>query len=233
MTQRAKSACEIQEDATLAGCFLFDTGAPYTDFGPNSLESTTSSTSIISPGHRNGAISFSGSGYFQASPFTALGNGGKSFSVILWVRPRLSILGTLVHVSSDSNGKGWCFPFMGIDSNGSIIGQIYDLNISTIWGPQLPTTPVWSHIVQTWSMTNGLRLYVNGILVGSIPSTISYLASGVSNFVTLASALTDQGSCAGDGLNPSPPAPLDCDIDDFRVYSRQLTPSEISILYQT
>ena len=192
VTQRAKSACEIQEDATLVSCFLFDATVPYTDLGPNSLRSISSLTSIISPGRHNEAISFNGTAYFQASSFTALGIGSKPFSLVLWMRPRSLVRGTIVHISSISTGRGWCVPFMGIDSNGSIVGQIYNLTISTVWGPRLPMSPIWSHVVQTWSPTNGLRFYVNGVLVGSQPSAVSYLASGTSNFVTLASSLTAQ-----------------------------------------
>ena len=232
ITKRAKSECEIREDATLAGCFLFDTAAPYADFGPNSLASSSSSTSIISSGHNDAAISFNGTTYFQGSSFTALGVVNKAFSIVLWVRPR-SIFGTMVHVSSNSNGLGWCIPFLGITSNGSLVAQIFSAGPVTIWGPPLAMSPVWSHITQTWSLANGLRLYVNGVLVVSLTSTGSYTASSLSNFVTLASSRSGSLVCAGGALGVTPAGPLDCDIDDFRVYGRELLASEISTIYQT
>lgn len=214
ITRRAKSACEILEDATLVSCFLFDTTAPYTDLGPNSLRSTSFSTSIISSGRHNEAISFNGTGYFQVSSFTAVGISNETFSIVLWLRPR-SMLGTIVHVSSSSNGAGWCLPFLAISSAGSLIAQGYNPPAIGLLGPSLPISSIWSHIVQTWSSTNGFRLYVNGVLAASLASAVSYLASGQSNFVTLANSRNGTVFCAPSVLLNVTPGGLDCDIDDF------------------
>lgn len=232
ITKRAKSACEIQEDASLAGCFLFDNEAPYSDSGPNSLQSVTSSTTVVSSGHHDKAISLNGTAYFQASSFTALGISSKAFSIVLWIRPR-SILGTIVHVSSNSLGTAWCIPFLGITANGSLAAQMYVAGAVTVWGPSLPMSPVWSHIAQTWSLANGLRLYIDGVLVASLASTGAYTASGVSNYVTLANSRNGVGFCAGGAFGFYAPQPLACDIDDFRVYGRELSAIEISTIYQT
>jgi hypothetical protein len=230
ITKRAKSSCEIREDATLVACFLFNAAAPYTDFGPNSLFSSELSTSIVSSGYSYDAIAFNNISYFQASDFTALGFASEAFSIILWVRPR-SVLGPIVHVSQLSNGKGWCLPFLGITANGSVVAQIYNGAVVTIWGPSIPMSPIWSHLVQTWSPTNGLRLYVNNVLVASQTSALVFSADGASNYITLANSLNGYGFCFGGGLGATVPQQLNCDIDDFRVYSRELTASDVSTIY--
>jgi hypothetical protein len=81
ITARAKSSCEIHEDATLVACFLFNAPTPYTDFGPNSLFSSELSTSIVSSGYSYDAIAFNNISYFQASDFKALGLASEAFSI--------------------------------------------------------------------------------------------------------------------------------------------------------
>ena len=232
ITGRAKSACEVLEDATLVGCFLFDIANPYVDSGPNSLSNTQVSTTIISSGHSKDAISFDGTSYFQASSFTGLGVVDQSFSILLWVRAR-STNRTLVHVSGNSNGVGWCIPFIGLHSNGSIVAQMLtgSIILPCLISTLTPSSTTWTHVVETWSTTNGLRLYINGALAGSLPSITNYVASGASNFITLGNSLSGMGVCSGGCLGTRVPGAYDGDIDDFRVYSRELSGSEVSTIY--
>ena len=212
---------------------MFDATAPYTDSGPNSLLNNENSASIVSSGHSSDAISFLGTStsYLQALSLTGLGVSNRPFSIILWIRPESNQTATIVHVSGNSAGTGWCIPFLGLTSNTSIVAQIYNLGAITIWGPPISLTAVWSHIVETWSATNGLRLYVNSVLVASNTSFNVYGASGLSNFVTLANSLSGYNLCAGLGLTSAAPGGFDGDIDDFRVYSRELTPVEVQTIY--
>jgi hypothetical protein len=127
VSNRVKSACEILEIATLVARFAFDTGSFLNDSGPNSLQATTQSTSSLSSGRFSQAITFNGSNssYFQMSGFTALGISNKAFSISLWIRP-VSLLGIVLHVSTNVSGTGWCIPFLSFTINGSIIAQIYN-----------------------------------------------------------------------------------------------------------
>ncbi len=212
---------------------MFDATAPYTDSGPNSLLSNEMSTAIIPSGHSLEAISFNGTftSYFQASSFTGLGSSTTPFSIILWIRPRSILTATIAHVSQTSLGTGWCVPFFGVATNGSIVTQTFYAGTQPIWGPSLPLSPIWSHVVETWSQTNGLRLYLNGVLVASNALFIVYAASGVSDFITLANSLSGYHYCAGVESSIGAPGPFNGDIDDFRVYSRELTAAEINIIY--
>ncbi|CAF0780857.1 unnamed protein product [Adineta steineri] len=229
VSNRAKSSCEILDIATLVAYFTFDNGLFLIDSGPNSLSATTQSISSISSGRHNQAITFNGlnSSFFQISGFNALGTSNKPFSFSLWIRPIL-LRGVLLHLSIYNNGAGWCMPFLSFTSNGSLVAQIY--NGSAVVSAIDPTfsisTSVWSHIVQTWSSTNGLRLYINNNLVKSNPVS-TYTASGGSNFVTLANMLSNASTCL---LGPGDSIPYQGDIDDFRAYSRELSSSDVCTL---
>jgi len=232
VTQRAKTSCEILEDATLAAYFTFDSGLLLIDSGPNSLQATTQSTSTISSGHFAQALTFSGSSssYFQMSDLTTLGISNRSFSISFWIRP-VSLSGVLVHVSSNASGLGWCLPFIGFAANGSIVAQIINSNgIISVLGSSVPVpTSTWSHIVQTWSSTNGLCLYVNNILqASSVSLATTYAASAVSNYLTLGNSL--DGSTCGSGQIGTL-TPYQGDMDDFRVYSRELNAADVCTLY--
>jgi len=232
VSTRAKPSCEVLEDATLAAYFTFDTGLLWVDSGPNSLSATTQSTSAMLSGHFAQALSFSGSSssYFQINDLTSLGISNRSFSISLWIQP-VSLAGVLVHVSSNSSGLGWCLPFIGFATNGSIVAQILNSNgVISVLGSFTPvSTSTWSHIVQTWSSTNGLRLYINNILVASSVSlATTYTASTVSNYLTLGNSLNG-GTCGQGQIGTL--TPYQGAMDDVRVYSREFSADDVCTLY--
>jgi hypothetical protein len=230
VSNRAKPACEVLEVATLVAHFTFDTGLFLTDSGPNSLQATTQSTSSISSGRYSQAIHFNGSNssYYQISDFNGLGMTNQSFSISLWLRPT-SLMGIVVHTSTDAVGGGWCFPFLGFALNGALLAQIW--NGSSVVSVGAPTSSVsisvWSHIVQTWSSTNGLRLYINTVLATS-PLYATYVSSLNPEFVTLGNGLNAPIACNLGQINGTP---YQGDMDDFRVYNRELSTADICTLY--
>jgi hypothetical protein len=230
VSNRVKSASEVLETATLVAYFTFDTGLFLIDSGPNSLRATTQSTTSISSGRYSQAITFNGSNssYYQISDFTALGTSNKPISISLWIRPT-SLLGIVVDVSSLAGGNGWCMPFLGFSLNGSLIAQIYNGSAPVSIGDptRSVSTSVWSYVVQTWSSTNGLRLYINNVLVASHFCS-TYVASNMPNFVTLANGFNATGTCDTGQITSSP---YKGDIDDFRVYSRELSAADVFTLY--
>ncbi|CAF3699645.1 unnamed protein product [Rotaria sp. Silwood1] len=198
-------------------------------YGNNSFQSQ-SNASFVSSGHSQQAISFnrSVSSYSQTSSFTGLGTTNKPFTISLWIRPR-NLTGVVVHVSSTVSGGGWCLPFIGFATNGSLVAQIWSGMAKSVLGPRLAIASM-SHIVETWSSTNGIRLYINGVLVGSeLVATSTYSASGVQVYVTLGTILNGAGFCVVGLLGST--LPFDGEMDDLRIYSRELTASEVNILY--
>ncbi|CAF3954376.1 unnamed protein product [Adineta steineri] len=232
ISNRVKSACEILEDATLACRFPFDSTNTLVDFGPNSVSANAYSYSVLPVGHTLQAIRFNGSNsYFQASGFTQFSINDQSFSISLWIQP-VSRSGTLVHMSKLSTGAGsWCLSFIGFAPNGTLIAQIYDGTaiVSIIAPTVIPlSSPYWTHIVQTWSSTNGLRLYIDNILVASEPSAVTFVASSITpNYVTLASSFS--ATCLTGGINIS--NHYVGGLDDFRIYSRELSANDVCTLY--
>jgi hypothetical protein len=162
IAHRAKPACEILDDASLATHYNFDNGPVLNDSGPNSLLNTAQSVSWVSSGHFSGAISFTNAtSSVQIAGLTGLGTVNAPFSISLWIRPVL-LAGTLVYVSRTATAQVvWCMSMMGFASNGSLVIQIWTGTIQALFGPRLSTSSVWYHTVQTWSSTNGLRLYIN------------------------------------------------------------------------
>ncbi|CAF1033195.1 unnamed protein product [Adineta steineri] len=228
---RLKSACEILEQATLAARFSFDGSSPLLDLGPNTVSSFASNYSLVS-GRTLQAISIMGisSSFFQASGFLALGIANQPFSFSLWMKPQ-SLAGTIIHVSTNSSGIGFCAPFIGFSSNGSLIVQIMtNTSYVAISYSSLSLTD-FTHIVQTWSSTNGLQLYINNVLVGSIAAATYQTASTWINYVTLGGCLNGCVSCSAVPGNEVLPGPFAGAVDDFRVYSREVTASDVCTLY--
>ncbi|CAF4225714.1 unnamed protein product [Adineta steineri] len=112
---------------------------------------------------------------------------------------------------------------MGFSSSGQIVGATWDGGFEEVVGPILSTS-VWVHVAITFSQTHGLRLYVNGSLIGSTGG-IAYAASGSSNTVMLGSSRGVR-SCA----KSITPGTFYGYLDEFRVYSRELSATEVSAL---
>jgi hypothetical protein len=225
------SSCETLEKATLAARFSFDGSSPLDDLGPNSVSSSASNCSFVN-GRTLQGILFTGSSssFFQASGFLSLGIANQAFSFSFWVQPQ-SLAGTLVHVSSNSTGTGSCAPFIGFASNGSLIAQVKtNTNFVTVSYPSLSLSG-FTHIVQTWSTTNGLRLYVDTILVGSAVASTYLASSAWINYVTVGGCLSGCASCFAVTGNQISAGPFRGVIDDFRVFSRELTTSDVCTLF--
>ncbi|CAF1208575.1 unnamed protein product [Didymodactylos carnosus] len=108
----------------------------------------------------------------------------------------------------------------GLSSSGQIITQGWNGVLLSVTGPPVSVN-VWTHVVETYSFTNGVRMYINGVLYSSTGS-FSYTASGVPNTITLGNPLNGTG-CAS---SPIVPGQYYGAIDEFRVYSRELNSTD-------
>jgi hypothetical protein len=223
ITNRVKTPCEILNDASLIAYFPFDNNA--VDIGPNSMTGTynpqgNNGLSWVS-GRVNQALNFNSSNsYFQSCGFYALGT-DQSYSIAMWVNPSFQG-GTLFHLSSAGTGSGaWCLPMIGFSSNGSIVVQTWRGNAVSIMGPVLPIN-TWTHIVQTYSSTNGLQLYINGGLYAS--ATVNTFSSST---VTMCILLASSGLGTNCQTGSISMGRYSGAIDELYVYNRELTALEV------
>lgn len=82
----------------------------------------------------------------------------------------------------------------------------------------------------SWGPMNGRRLYVNNVLVASTTSmATSYTGSSLPMYVTLGNSLNGTVPCAT-GLAGSS-TPFTGDMDELRIYSRELSADDVCVLY--
>ena len=244
VTSGAKTACQILNDATLTAYYPFDVGASYLDSSMNIFHGIANSLITVS-GRVNQAYSFQNSlSYFQSVGFTAYSQ-GEPFSVSLWVKPYYVNGGTLIHLSTGISGSSSaCFDLLGFSSTGQIVGQMYrtsspccspSATTINVGGPILPVN-TWTHIVLTYSSSNGLALFTNGTLrdltdpFDSFPSSSSDYQ--IRPYLTVGNPATTSTSTSCLGGTPSlVSTAYQGIIDELRIYSRALTINEICSLF--
>ncbi len=120
---------------------------------------------------------------------------------------------------------------LGFASNGAIVAQVLtsSTTVITVTGPVLNLSPSWVSIVQTWSSTNGLRLYANNTLVSSVAAPDFLGSETTPNYLTLGNCLSGCGVCSNGSVGA--PGPFTGAIDDWHVYSRELTSSDVCAMY--
>ncbi|CAF1183323.1 unnamed protein product [Adineta steineri] len=226
---RAKTSAEILDDATLVGYYSMDClSYPSWDSGPNQITGVAVGLTSGDGGRVGQSYLFNTtSSYFQITGLVLLGQSYSPFSFAMWVRSILSVTsgGTILHVSSNADGTGWCIPFIGLNSQGQLLALGYDGRSTVqVTGPGL-VVGQWVHIVETYSQLNGIRLYINGILYGQTNAFV-YNASGVPMAATLGQSLKGTG-CYHGGIQIGN---YRGEIDEFYIYSRELSQTDITTL---
>jgi hypothetical protein len=198
------------------------------DSGPNQITGVAVGLSSGDSGRVGQSYLFnSSSAYFQATGLVLLGQSYSPYSFAMWLRPKVSVTsgGTVLHVSTYTNGTGWCVPFIGLNSQGQIVvNGLNESSVIQITGPAI-VVDQWIHIVETYSQAHGMYLYVNGTLYGQ-SSAFIYQSSGVPMTVTLGQSLSGNG-CAHSEIVPGY---YQGEIDEFYIYSRELSLADITAL---
>jgi hypothetical protein len=88
----------------------------------------------------------------------------------------------------------------------------------------------WIHVSMTYSTNNGIRLYVNGLLANSNSIFPDYSASRQISTITVGTCLQPM-TCAV-GQTQIVPSQFHGKIDEMKIYSRELSKSEVSQLAQ-
>ncbi|CAF3828348.1 unnamed protein product, partial [Adineta steineri] len=223
LSMRTRIDNEILIDATLTTWHSFDS-IPLQDSGPLGLITTTNNVTLAT-GKVNQALSFnSTSSYYQIQSFVLLGISNHSYSIALWVKRTSTGGGTLVHLSTQTNGQGWCVTLLGFRSTGEIVTTNSGSTGNEVVGPILPIN-VWTHVTSTFSTMNGLRFYINGIYSAST-GVMSYSAAQQAVILTLGNPMMG-GSCNSSSIATGIYSGY---LDEFRVYSRELSVADVYTL---
>lgn len=181
------------------------------------------------PGQVTGnALNFNGTinQYVQTdSGISSLGVADQSYTVSAWIRPAVSSeTGDIVHVSTATDGSGWCLSMLMINS-GKVQSNSWNSGPSMVTSTTSLLANTWYHIASVWdsSGSGSLKVYVNGASEGST-SQSNYTASGVSDYVTIGAPIASSCSnSTNQGFNGI--------IDEVRIYDRALSTLEINNLY--
>ncbi|CAF2861863.1 unnamed protein product [Rotaria sp. Silwood2] len=218
---RAKNSTELWNDASLYVYYSFNDNS-LLDNGPNGINGTASGSLTSTTGRVNGAIQFSSGSsiYYTYGPFYFLGISNHAFSISLWAQPTGSYAdSTLIFMQQLS---GWCVHFMVMTSAGYLSAHLWNGNDVTANGPMLSLNS-WTHIGYTYSLSNGIQLYINGVLYSNTGG-FSYSASGVPMYMIL-------GNDGGRNVcSPGIGGSFTGAFDEFYVHSCELTASQIRAL---
>ena len=224
-TNRTKTSDEILRDATLTLSFSFDGNSTF-DEGPLSISgSLVGSTSFVS-GRRGQALQISNvsDSYFTVQGLVLLGRDNQPYSFSIWIKPTVVRASTIIHISSLPDGTGWCLPILGLSNASRLITTSWNGIVVKVTGPIIPANS-WTHVVSTYSLNNGLRLYANGSLY-NVSSAFSFLGSSTPNYLFVGSSRAATNFAWSSDITGQ----YSGAVDDLQVYSRELTASEINAL---
>lgn len=221
------SATELLRDATLTLSYTLDNNL--LDSGPLGINSTGANYAYSTSGRVNQCLSlFNNQSYIQATGLVLLGTSGQSYSFSIWINPTAVTQGTIIHASGSTSGfHSWCLPMLGFTATGTIGVQSWSSTLVSYIGPAVIAN-VWTHIAITYSLLNGLNLWINGIQYGSGVTAYNYTAASIPVTVTLGSSLNGTGVCAPTGIINM--GQYYGYIDEFELYSRELSSTDISNL---
>ncbi|CAF0856797.1 unnamed protein product [Adineta steineri] len=225
----AKNATEIMSDASFV-CYLKFDGNSLIDSGPLSISGTGMNYSYTSSGRVNQALTLSTlSSYVQVTGLTRIGINDWPYTVSIWIYPTNTSGGTIMHLSSRLDGaqtNAWCLPIMGLTSSGAIAINSWNSTNIPINGPFVPLF-TWTHVAATYSHNNGQRLYVNGNQYGTSSLPYTFNAGGVPMTITLGSSLLGINVCNTGTIQMGQ---FYGSLDEFQIYARELSSSEIYVL---
>ncbi|CAF4950896.1 unnamed protein product [Rotaria magnacalcarata] len=215
----AKNASDILRDATLMAYYSFDTSLT-ADNTLNGINTTTSGSPSLVPGRVNQAIQVNPSAYIYTnySSFPPLGVSNQSHTYSLWVKPTSSYaVSTILFIIAET---GWCVSVIAMTASGHIVLNSFADHLISVLGPIIPLN-IWTHVGVTYSSSNGFKLYINGIFY-STSGAFNYVAAGTSLYASIGNDLGLGIYC----ISGSSSGFTGC-IDEFFLYSRELTASEI------
>ncbi|UJR19190.1 hypothetical protein I4U23_022320 [Adineta vaga] len=226
---RVKSSKETLDEATLVAHYPFDSS--YHDVGPNQMiNSTFFSTTFDSNGRFDHALLINSTNlsYFQTIGFYYLGQPNYPFSFSLWIYPFINN-GTILQISFTNKQ---CVPTIGFDSSGRLTIQTLGTNgiYSSSFTSGIISLNQWTHIAMTYSELNGIQLFVNGSFSNGNNTNHIYSVKGSINTIVVGTCLSPS-TCSYE-TTQIVPSQFRGKIDELKIFSRELSLSEIAQLAQ-
>ncbi|MFA6077781.1 MAG: LamG domain-containing protein [Candidatus Paceibacterota bacterium] len=186
--------------------------------GNNATLVSFSTTSSPATGKLGQGLKFNGvSTYLNTPAMAFLGQASATFSVSVWVKPRV-VGGTIIHNMNES--VGWSTGLIGFHL-GKLSYNIYANGFAD--SPNTAVAGRWLLVSFTRDGVTGVnKLYENGVLVKT--TTTGYSPSGGSHKFTL-------GRFVADCCQMDSPGWFDGVMDDYRLYNRVLSDTEVKQLY--
>lgn len=221
------SASEILWDATLTVFYSFE--GNLLDRGPLGIHGNGTRIELFNTarfGRVLGLHYFPS--YVQTRYLVSLGQHNQAYSYSLWICP-FQNGGTLIHLSNNQTDQIWSMPVLGLTLNNTIVAQACSASGRILLiGPRIHLMN-WTHLALTYASSGILRLWVNGTEVASSTSSFTSVSAGMPLIGTI-------------GFSPIPNATAPCAgatvsmtqligfVDEFQIYSRALSSSEIVAL---
>ena len=224
-TNRSKTSQEILRDATLTLHVSFNGNSTF-DEGPLSINGSIVGSTSFALGRQGQALQINNvaNSYFTVQGLVLLGRTNQSYSFSIWIKPATIHKSIVIHMSATPDGTGWRLPIIGLSITNQLVTTSWDGFGVEVRGPVIVANS-WTHVVSTYSLTNGLRLYANGSLCNS-SSPFSFHGNEVPNYVSVGSSRA--AGVAAWGLDVT--GQYSGVVDELRVYSRELTGCEINVL---
>ena len=224
-TNRAKNSTEILRDATLVVHFPFDSYSIY-DQGPLRINGSLAGNATFVSGRIGQALEIKNvnQSSFEVHGLVLLGVSNRSYSFSIWIRPDVQQKSVIIHLSSQSNGAGWCLPALGLTSSGQLTTYSNSPLAVGVVGPVVPIAS-WTHAAVTYSVGNGLVLYINGTLTNSL-APFSFVSGGQAMHLFMSSPSSGISCVSGYNISGS----YSGAVDELRVYSRELSASDVVAL---
>ena len=125
-----------------------------------------------------------------------------------------------------------CVPTIGFDSSGRLTIQTLGANViysSSITSGIIPLNQ-WTHIAMTYSILNGIQLFVNGSFSNGNNTHHIYSNRGSINTIVIGTCLPPS-ACLNE-ITQIVPLQFRGKIDELKIFSRELALSEIARLAQ-
>jgi len=182
------------------------------------------STTFDSNGHYNQSLLLNGSNssYFQTNGFYYLGVSNYSYSISLWIYA-FNNSGIIIQLGSSGN---WCVSILGFDDKGYLTAQILGTNglYSITYNYTVFQLNTWVCVAMTYSVTNGIRLYVNGWMGNSSNNPKDYQGNGQHCTITLGNSLNGYSCFVNETIITR--SQFRGKIDELKIFSCELTLAE-------